>query len=68
MTPSFEIENAMVQWVWKMSDLNFFLCDDVIIEKAKRVQARLSVHLSLEFRTKFLLRMVGFIASSSAII
>ena len=33
------IENMLIEWVWKMSRNEIFLMDDVILEKAKRIQA-----------------------------
>lgn len=48
---SVDIENAVIEWVWRMSNLNVFIFDDVIIEKARRIQTRLNEQLLIEKRT-----------------
>ena len=48
---SFDIENKMVAWIWLMHHRNIFLNDEVILEKANRIQTRLNDTLPLSQRT-----------------
>ena len=42
---STRIENVMIEWVWHMSRNEEFICDAVIIEKARRVQEYFNSYL-----------------------
>ena len=35
---SIRIENATIEWIWRMSNLRIFILDEVMTEKSRRVQ------------------------------
>ena len=48
---SIDLENTMVKWVWKMWKKKVYITDDVIIEKARRVQRQFNAIMPLAKRT-----------------